>query len=257
MKYLKAHFISDKGRVRQHNEDCGGIFYKNDKYLLAIVADGMGGHNAGDVASRMAVTELAQSWEKVETFEGPEHVKQWVEQTVQQVNEKLFAHANEHEECKGMGTTLVIAIVSKEFITIGNIGDSRCYLQNEKGFKQMTNDHSLVNELVKSGQITIEDAQRHPRKNVLIRALGTELEVPIDITSITWEAGNRLLLCSDGLSNKLTDKQMEEFLAQQHATVEEKANEMVEKANELGGEDNITVAIIEYLSPEDEGEFSE
>lgn len=146
-----------------------------------------------------------------------------------------------------MGTTIVSAICTDQFATIGHIGDSRCYLFNQHGFQQITEDHSLVNELVKTGQISKEDAEHHPRKNVLLRALGTEKDVKLDIKTISVDEHDQLLLCSDGLSNKLSEQAMLDILTSDRS-LEEKAQTLIHLANEHGGEDNITLAIVEFSS---------
>jgi serine/threonine protein phosphatase PrpC len=199
---MKAVFKTDRGKVRQHNEDNGGVFINPDGVRLAVVADGMGGHRAGDVASTMTIEYMEENWKKTGRIRSAQDAENWLRQHIVIVNRKIFEHSEANSECQGMGTTIVAAICTSKFLTIVNIGDSRCYLHNEAGFKQITEDHSLVNELVRSGQITKEDAENHPRKNVLLRALGTEMHVVMDISTIIFEEGDMLLLCSDGLSNK-------------------------------------------------------
>ncbi|HHY20547.1 MAG TPA: serine/threonine-protein phosphatase, partial [Bacilli bacterium] len=154
-------------------------------------------------------------------------------------------HAKENKDCQGMGTTVVAAILTADFITFAHIGDSRGYLFNKSGFVQKTVDHSLVNELVRTGQITDEEAEHHPRKNVLLRALGTEECISVDCITINWEQGNYVLLCSDGLSNKISQVEMAELLSEE-GQVGDKVTKLVQTANERGGEDNITVAVIYY-----------
>ncbi len=249
---MKAVFITDRGKVRQHNEDSGGIFLNPAGVRLAIVADGMGGHRAGDVASNLTVTKMKEFWEKSANVETPEQAEEWLRNTIHEVNLMLFKHAEENSDCQGMGTTIVAAICTNRFATIANIGDSRCYLLNENGFKQITEDHSLVNELVRSGQISKEDAEHHPRKNVLLRALGTEKSVEMDIVTIVFEEGDVLLLCSDGLSNKLTTDEMLEILISSE-NLKEKSEKFVELANHYGGEDNITLVLLEYLDESESG----
>lgn len=250
---MNGYFRTDKGQVRSHNEDNGGVFVNKQGQLLAVIADGMGGHRAGDVASEIATSSLHKKWDHCELIESPGEAQEWLELKVKEVNEEVFQHAIEHEECKGMGTTIVVAICTAEFVTIAHIGDSRCYLTNEFGFKQVTDDHSLVNELVRSGQITRQDAEHHPRKNVLLKALGTERVITVDINTISWENNNKLLLCSDGLSNKLADEELEEFI-NKDKTLEDIADEMIYLANDRGGEDNISLVLIDYVSPREEGE---
>lgn len=242
---MKAVFKTDKGKVRQHNEDNGGVFLNQAGQRLAIVADGMGGHRAGDIASEMTIQKLKGKWEATEKIKTAEQAENWLKANIDHVNKELFEHSKAHSECEGMGTTIVAVIVTELFSTIAHIGDSRCYILNEAGFSQITEDHSLVNELVRSGQITKEDAENHPRKNVLTRALGTELSVSIDIKTIVFEEGDVLLLCSDGLSNKVTETEMIDTLKGQK-TLDEKATSFIKLANAHGGEDNITLIIVEF-----------
>jgi protein phosphatase len=243
---MRAIFKTDRGKVRQHNEDNGGIFKNSEGVRLAIVADGMGGHRAGDVASAMTIDLLKKGWEVSTGIETANDAEDWLKQQIFTVNQLLFEHAEANTECKGMGTTIVAAICTDKFATIANIGDSRCYLYNESGFKQVTEDHSLVNELVRSGQISKEDAENHPRKNVLLRALGTEKMVEMDIRTIIFEEEDILLLCSDGLSNKVSEAEMNSVLKNEEP-LEEKAGKLITLANEYGGEDNITLAIVEFF----------
>ncbi|MBX9972352.1 Stp1/IreP family PP2C-type Ser/Thr phosphatase [Cytobacillus firmus] len=249
---MKAVFMTDQGKVRQHNEDNGGIYVNSKGQRLAIVADGMGGHRAGDVASEMTLTSLKGFWDQTGDFQTAEEAEGWLCKHIAEVNTILYEHSKENEQCEGMGTTVVAAICTDRFATIANIGDSRCYILNESGFQQLTEDHSLVNELVRSGQITKEDAEHHPRKNVLLRALGTEAAVEMDIKTITFEEGDLLLLCSDGLSNKVAVAEMSEIL-KSGRTLEEKAAVLIEQANNNGGEDNITLVIAEYYESNESG----
>ena len=246
-------FMTDQGKIRQHNEDNGGIFVNQTGQRLAIVADGMGGHRAGDVASEMTLLTLKEFWENSMEIDTPEMAEVWLQEHISKVNQVLFDHAKTHFECDGMGTTIVAGIVTNRFVTIANIGDSRCYISNELGFKQITQDHSLVNELVKTGQISREDAEHHPRKNVLLRALGTESSVEMDIKTITFEEGDLLLLCSDGLSNKVNESEMVVILSNPNQ-LEQKATELIELANFYGGEDNITLVIVKFYDGIEMGE---
>ncbi|MBS4198908.1 Stp1/IreP family PP2C-type Ser/Thr phosphatase [Bacillus sp. FJAT-49732] len=240
---MKALFKTDKGKVRPHNEDNGGIFYNKKGNCLAIVADGMGGHQAGEVASRIAVMKLQELWADVDDEFTPESAGKWFLDNVTLVNKEIFDHSQQHQEYNGMGTTLVATICTDTFATIVNIGDSRCYLLNDSGFNQLTEDHSLVNELIKAGQISPEDAELHPRKNVLLNAMGTESNIDMDISTITFEEDNKLLLCSDGLSNKVSNSEMEKILMDD-TNLNEKADALIQLANHYGGEDNISLAIV-------------
>jgi PPM family protein phosphatase len=250
---MKGQFMTDQGLVRSHNEDAGGVFYNKHDQLLAVIADGMGGHQAGDVASRMATSLMETEWLESEQLDNPEAAESWLQTAVEKINKKVYEHSLTKEECQGMGTTFVVAICTADFITVSNIGDSRCYMLSEDGFKQITVDHSLVNELVRSGQISKDDAEQHPRKNVLLKALGTEKSVVPEIISLGWEMGNRLLLCSDGLSNKVTDEELHRYILADE-DIEQIETEMIRLANNKGGEDNISVIVVMYDSPEKDGE---
>lgn len=242
---VKAIFMTDKGRVRQNNEDSGGVFFSKDGYRLAIVADGMGGHRAGDVASNMTVTSLQEMWEKTEGIKTADAAEEWLRTHILDVNGRIFKHSQANSECDGMGTTIEAIIATNLFATVAHVGDSRSYILNPSGFQQLTEDHTLVNELVRTGQITERDAEHHPRKNVILRALGTEQDVKIDIKTIMFEEDDCLLLCSDGLSNKVSNEEMVRIL-QNGASLEEKASTLINMANEKGGEDNITLCILEF-----------
>lgn len=242
---MKAVFKTDRGKIRQHNEDNGGVFLNENGQRLAIVADGMGGHRAGDVASEMALQHLQKQWESSLKLQTADEAEEWLKKNVEKTNHLLFEHSKAVSECEGMGTTIVAAICTDRFVSIVNVGDSRCYILNENGFQQLTNDHSLVNELVRSGQISKEDAEHHPMKNVVLRALGTEETVNMDVKTIIFEEDDQLLLCSDGLSNKVTEAEICNILKGQQS-LDEKATELVELANNNGGEDNITLVIVEY-----------
>ncbi|GAE29196.1 Stp1/IreP family PP2C-type Ser/Thr phosphatase [Halalkalibacter hemicellulosilyticus] len=251
---MEFAFQTDSGMVRPHNEDSGGIF-KNNVGILAIVADGMGGHQAGDVASSMTTDYFRSLWEQKEEKMTIDESEKWLIDHFNKLNEKLFHHANEHEECKGMGTTLVVALCTSEYVSIAHIGDSRAYVQNQDGFQLKTNDHSLVQELVNTGQISEEEAEHHPRRNVLLRALGTGLDIKVDVSTFQADESDYVLLCSDGLTNKLSIEDIEEQL-QAHEEIEQKANKLIQLANERGGEDNITVAIISMSLVRSDGSSS-
>ncbi|OMP68556.1 Stp1/IreP family PP2C-type Ser/Thr phosphatase [Domibacillus epiphyticus] len=250
---MNAVFRTDRGRIRAHNEDNGGVFHHKQSLCLAVVADGMGGHNAGDIASRMTIEGMEYAWNEANSqIESPDDAVEWLKSTIFEINAAILNHAKEHPECSGMGTTLVTALCTEKYCTIASIGDSRCYLQNEDGFSQVTEDHSLVNELVKSGEISRADAESHPRKNVLTRALGTDEKLTVDYRTIMFEEGDFLLLCSDGLSNKVSAVEMKDVL-ESPDSLELKADTLIQMANENGGEDNITVVILEHCPGSERG----
>lgn len=250
---MKAVYKTDRGRIRQHNEDNGGVLLNLSGQRLAVVADGMGGHRAGDVASEMALANLKALWGEIEEIHTADEAEEWLKTNIEKTNTLLFNHSKSVSECEGMGTTVVAAICTDRFSTIVNVGDSRCYILNETGFQQLTDDHSLVNELVRSGQISKEDAEHHPMKNVVLRALGTEEKVNMDVKTIIFEEEDLLLLCSDGLSNKVTESEMIEILKSERS-LDEKAAILIELANKNGGEDNITLVIIEFFESSQSGD---
>lgn len=250
---MRGQFLTDTGQVRGHNEDAGGIFYNAAGQFMAVIADGMGGHQAGDVASQMALKLIGEKWQESNELSSPEETKEWLVQAITDVNETVYQHAQNNEECHGMGTTIVIAVCIDDVATIAHIGDSRCYMFNEAGFQQITEDHTLVNALVQSGQISKKDAQEHPRKNVVLKALGTEDQVTADVISIGFEQGDKLLLCSDGLTDKMEDEEIAERL-KQDGDLHDAAEQLINLANERGGEDNISLIIIEHAPYGEEGE---
>ncbi|HLQ97845.1 MAG TPA: Stp1/IreP family PP2C-type Ser/Thr phosphatase [Candidatus Dormibacteraeota bacterium] len=250
---MEAYFLTDQGQVRGHNEDSGGIYYNSSGQLLAVIADGMGGHQAGDIASEMAVSIIQQSWKESKELKDPEETETWLSHILFYVNNEIYRLATEKEEYAGMGTTIVVVINCGDFITVAHIGDSRCYLQNANGFNQITEDHSLVNELVRTGQISREDAEQHPRKNIVLRALGTEVNVEADIRSLSWEYGDKLLLCSDGLTDKISNEKILEFINAEEQLKQISQN-LIDLANDRGGEDNISLIIIQHTPPKKVGE---
>jgi PPM family protein phosphatase len=250
---MEVAFKSDVGQVRSHNEDSGGFVYNKENTLLTIVADGMGGHQAGDVASKLTVELLSEKWQNTEGITTPTSIESWLEEAITDVNAQIFEHSLNNPQCQGMGTTLVAVVCTRQFVTYAHIGDSRAYLMNGEAFLQKTEDHSLVNELVRSGQITPLEAENHPRRNVLLRALGTERTIKVDIKTIEWDEGSFILLCSDGLSNKVKAEDMFEVL-QKNMLLEEKVTELIVIANERGGEDNISVALVYNSNDETSGD---
>lgn len=244
---MQYAFKTDTGKVRQHNEDSGEVFTKGE-HFLALIADGMGGHKAGDVASAMTINYFKEAWENTseEAIETPVHAEDWLLKTVREANLEIHQYAQKHVDCNGMGTTLVGALCTPSNITILHIGDSRVYYFSENKLSQKTVDHTLVNELVRSGQLSEREAENHPRKNVILRALGTDDVIEVDIQTISWSEGDLVLLCSDGLSNKVTREEMENIMNDDSLSLENKADRLVNLANEAGGEDNITIGLVRY-----------
>ncbi|MDT2752472.1 MULTISPECIES: Stp1/IreP family PP2C-type Ser/Thr phosphatase [Enterococcus] len=241
---MQIEFQSDVGRRRNTNQDYASVFTNQEGIKLAVLADGMGGHRAGDIASQMAVTNLGADWEG-QALKDSEKIAQWFIQTIQNENGKIYQRGQEKPEYNGMGTTIVAAALSETRFTIANVGDSRAYLVREDQLKQLTEDHSLVNELVKSGEISQEMAVNHPRKNILTRSVGMPGTVEVDVATYSWQLGDRLLLCSDGLTNMLSEEMIGSII-NGAGSLTDKVKELIDRANEAGGADNITALLIEY-----------
>jgi len=244
---MKGYFLTDRGLVRKYNEDAGGLYFNASGQLLAVIADGMGGHQAGDVASQLANDLIKDRWQQQTAIKSQDEAEKWLSLSIEEVNKSIYEHSLHNKECEGMGTTIVLAICLHEFLTVAHVGDSRGYLLNNNSFKQITEDHSLVNELVRSGQISQEDAEQHPRKNIIIKAMGTEANVKEDMLSVEWVEGDRLLLCSDGLSDKLNEQEIASYLRSEEM-LNETGQKMINLANERGGEDNISLILLEHHS---------
>ncbi len=242
---IKTAQLSDKGRVRQVNEDSVWVGNIQDEYVLGIVADGMGGHRAGDTASRLAVQTVISDLQGLEAGLSAEACRAALHDAILHANDVVFHTAQTSDDYHNMGTTVVAVLLRGSQGIIGHIGDSRAYLISEEGLRLITQDHSLVNELLKTGQISQEEADSHPRRNVLTRALGTDSEVSVELDHIELSSGEVLLLCSDGLSNMITRDQIE-TVALAGIALDERARHLVALALEAGGEDNITVALFEY-----------
>jgi serine/threonine protein phosphatase PrpC len=249
---LEIKFQTDVGRKRNTNQDYAGLFENQLKIPFAVLADGMGGHQAGDVASRMAVHNLGEDWEQSEV-DDPEKAAQWLIQAIQKENELIFEKGQAKAEYLGMGTTIVGAVLLKDSFVLANIGDSRAYLVRNQQLMQLTEDHSLVNELVKSGEITREMAANHPRKNVLTRSLGMPGTVEVDVSNHSWLPDDYLLLCSDGLTNMVPEETILEILASQQS-LEQKVNQLITLANEAGGLDNITALVVHFNEQKEENQ---
>ncbi|MDQ1913184.1 Stp1/IreP family PP2C-type Ser/Thr phosphatase [Paenibacillus sp. GD4] len=247
---LKLAYQSDIGRVRMVNEDRAVVQDELNGLSLAIVADGMGGHQAGDIASQMAVELIQFQLQTLHREMSIEERKQLVKSAVEIANEKIFEFASRRENYHGMGTTVVVVLADEQHVVVAHIGDSRAYRVHKGQMEQLTEDHSLVNELVKSGQITREEAFHHPRRNVLTRALGTEPTIEVDVRDIAWEQGDVLLLCSDGLSSLVDQEKLTVHITGE-GSLEEKVVRLISEALNAGGDDNVTVVLMESARDSD------
>lgn len=243
---MKTFSMVDVGRKRDVNQD---YVFVSDKPIgrlpnLLVVADGMGGHNAGDFASRFVVEslkeDLAHSME-----DGPEAT---IRKAIQNANHRLIEVAKQNVRLEGMGTTLVVATVIEHTLYFANIGDSRLYLLNDN-IKQLSKDHSFVQEMVRLGGINAEEAKHHPDKNIITRAIGAKKDVEIDFFEYRIQKGDMILMCTDGLSNMIEDDEMHRIVKSSRDIVEA-TTRLVDRANDNGGNDNIGVILAEPFAGE-------
>ncbi|MGH9869304.1 MAG: Stp1/IreP family PP2C-type Ser/Thr phosphatase [Candidatus Polarisedimenticolia bacterium] len=244
--------VTDVGRKRDANEDCFAVVPED---RLFVVADGMGGHAAGEVASRLAVSAIADfiastrrdaeiTWPYEYDLSIPMEGNR-LKTAIRLANQKILDTISQKKDLEGMGTTLVGAMINSEGRAyVGHVGDSRAYLIRDDSIRQITSDHSWVNEQVKLGFLSRGDANRHPFRNVVTRALGSREDVAVDVAEQTLQRGDFLLLCSDGLNTMMDDDSIKEIVLGHGGDVDEAARILVARANENGGEDNITVILI-------------
>ena len=237
---MKAFAMTDVGRAREINQD---YLFTSENPVgtlpnLFVVADGMGGHKAGDVAARFAVETLVHCIETQKEELNPLRVLQ---SAIETANEQLYDKAQNNETLTGMGTTMVAAVIKDDTLFVANVGDSRLYVLGEE-IIQITRDHSLVEEMVRRGEIKREDARNHPNKNIITRAMGTSRKITADCFEESL-GGRKILMCSDGLTNMLTDEDIK-IIMDQSGNLEEAGKQLVAAANENGGADNITVVLV-------------
>jgi len=245
--------ISDVGRKRKGNEDS---LFLNPEQKLFVVADGMGGHAAGEVASKVAVDAVN---EFVCLTSGDEEIT-WpfgldesisydgnrLKTAIRHANRKVLEATREKAEYEGMATTVAAVLVDGDAANLGHVGDSRIYLFSEGVFTQLTSDHSWVNEQIQSGVISADQARSHPLRNVVTRALGGKADLAVDMQTRRMKAGDILLLCSDGLTAMVPDEDIARVLEEAKGAIEKAARDLVAEANAHGGEDNITVVLLKF-----------
>jgi len=243
--------LTDVGRKRTHNEDS---FLVDDELQLYVVADGMGGHAGGGTASRIAVETIDKELRKIrEAKENPfdasttlqdSPLPEVVRGAVERACLNIFTAAQEDPRLAGMGTTVISLLVKDEYAFFAHVGDSRAYLIRGDLIQQISEDHSLVNEQIKAGMITPEEAKHSRYKNIITRSVGFEEEVQVDVMGLVSEAGDTFILCSDGLANMLEDRELLEVV-QKTKSLEDIPKRMIEMANDRGGDDNITVIVVQ------------
>lgn len=243
---MKSYYLTDTGKVRSHNEDSVTIVRNGSGEYLLVVADGMGGHRAGEVASSLAVTHLGKRFSGASSIGSMLDAVNWLNDNVSEINEAILEYAKNHFDSTGLGTTLVLALLTKDYLIFGNIGDSSGFVIKNHKLHKVTHDHTLVNLLVEAGDLTEEEAKVHPKRNVLMKALGASEKVELDIFEVEKDVDG-LLLCSDGLTTMMTKEQIEKIL-EEDLTIEEKVAKMIKKCNARGGNDNISIALLDMKS---------
>lgn len=235
---MKVFSVTDKGRVRQINEDYYYLPEPGENF--AAIADGMGGHAAGEVASYTAVSVMAKTLRKA-SGKRPQSA---IQDAFETANEKVYLEASGNSERSGMGTTLTVVMLDRDTAYLGHVGDSRAYRLRNGHIEQMSVDHSYVEELVRNGIITREQARTHPKRNIITRCIGVYAAVEVDISAFERRTDDVWLLCSDGLSGYVNDEEMEKELNLSGKSWQEKLNSLKDLALERGGADNITALIV-------------
>ena len=249
---MEYSILSDIGSRRSTNQDYAGSFVNRAGLRLFLLADGMGGHKAGNVASKLTVEDLGKLW--TESFfdeDTPiETIEKWLRNQIRNENENI-SNLGQLDEYRGMGTTLETLIIQGDVAISAHVGDSRKYLIREGQLFKITVDHSLVQELVDAGQITEEEAEVHPNKNIITRSLGQPSEVQADIQRVDLQVGDYLLINSDGLTNMISGSEIVEIIEREDLSLDNKSEALIRLANEHGGFDNITVVLVHLTDATD------
>ena len=244
---MKISLVTDIGQKRSNNQDFINKFDNKQGITLVILADGMGGHRAGNIASEMTVTDLGREWVNTDYTELSQ-IRDWFLVSLENENKKVY-ELGQTDEFKGMGTTVEALAIVDNNVIYAHVGDSRIGLLRHGEYQLLTSDHSLVNELVKAGQLTEEEAANHPQKNVITQSIGQANPVEPDLGVQMLEENDYLIINSDGLTNMITNDEIVEIL-NQDKNLDEKNKELVSLANDRGGLDNITIALIHVESEE-------
>src|SRR5574344_414087 len=240
---MKSFYLTDTGKIRSHNEDAVTILKNiNNEYLMVVCA-GMGGHRAGEVASSMAITHLGKRFGEISSVGSKVDAINWLKDNVSEINNNILEYTKTHQESVGMGTTIVLALLTKDYLIFGNIGDSSGFAIKDNKLHKVTKDHTLANLLVEAGDLTEEEAKFYPKKNVLTKALGSTEKTDLDLVDVDMSAEG-ILLCSDGLTNMLTTEQIEKVIDDAELEIEEKVIKLIRKCNARGGTDNISIAYL-------------
>ncbi len=232
--------VSHKGLVRDKNEDCYSVLPDlKGGYKAFVIADGMGGHNAGELASRMTVDYISKRLADTD-MAGLESMPAWLEKTINDTNEHIYRTSSKPGDNLGMGTTLTLLVMNSDTIYIGHVGDSRVYLIRREEIRSLTTDHSFAGELERQGAISKIEAAAHPGRNVITRAIGVIPDVKADTYTYSVETGDILLMCTDGLTSVIPENEIKKVVSHENSA-ESACKKLIQMANQCGGEDNITV----------------
>lgn len=237
--------MSDQGLTREANQDSYIVCENKQGDLLAVVCDGVGGANHGEVASSLAVKHMVSRFEENEDFIDFEDAKAWLYTSIVSTNDLVYKKAQKIKEYHGMGTTLVTLLVCKHGVLVGNVGDSRAYgIDDQKNMRAITSDHTYVANLVQLGQISIQEAMHHPQRHVITNAIGIWKAIEVDIFPIEKNMKS-LLLCSDGLHGYVDERQILNIVKNQRLSIHTKTQRLIQAANDAGGFDNVTVVLVD------------
>ncbi|MCI5775202.1 MAG: Stp1/IreP family PP2C-type Ser/Thr phosphatase [Aerococcus sp.] len=233
---------TDVGKWRESNQDQADVFTNRSDQVLALLCDGMGGHNAGDVASEMALYQVGVAWQKTDKMT-TESVRKWFESTIEAANHRVYDVSTQYQDLAGMGTTIVALALLGDCGIIAHVGDSRLYRLRDGQFEQLMKDHTYVQALVDQGVMTPEEANHSLQKHQITQAIGVDDKVSVALSETELQPQDKYLLCSDGLTDMLADARIQAIL-EQESTVDSLATELIQQANDAGGQDNITVVVV-------------
>ncbi len=244
-KYIYGRYAvkTDIGKVRMNNEDRAAALTNARGNILLVVCDGMGGQNKGDLASQIAVEVITQAFQEKDKFRGKFFTKRWVANVIRQANSEIFRQASHNQKYQGMGTTITMVLIVNDYMVVAQAGDSRAYSYRNRNLEQITEDQTYVQYLYRIGEITKEEIDTHPKRHVLMNALGIYPSLDLEIRVRPY-LGDTILVCSDGLYNNVAQKDLLSIMKGTD-TPDQKVNELVSLANKNGGSDNIAVVIWE------------
>lgn len=247
---MQIAYQSDIGKHRQSNQDAVGAYVNHSDAHLLLIADGMGGHQGGDVAASLTIANLGHLFVQTD-LNNIVDLNEWLVTALHHENQQIYQIAQHNQNLRGMGTTVVAVIILDDKYVVAHVGDSRVYCLHQHHLLRLTQDHSLVNELVKQGKLTPQEALNFPQRNIITRSLGVNQSVDIDVDVYSLQPHDLLLLCSDGLTNMVSENQIAQVLQNHTKSLDERVQQLVAMANAAGGNDNITVLVAQ---PDEENE---